>query len=410
MTNNNVLEFTGREETSDPLTELLKSGAQQLIRHAVEAELAEFISRYSELQTEDGKALVVRNGHLPERELRTGLGPVTVKVPKVCSTTGEPVTFQSARVPPYVRKTKSLEAAIPWLYLKGISSGEMDAALKVLLGVDAKGLSASTVSRLKQLWAEEYRNWRNGALDKDRWVYIWVDGIYSGLRGEQAKLCALVVIGVNELGDKHFVAIEDGMRESTQSWREVLLMLKSRGMNAPELAIGDGAMGFWAVLDEVYPGTRRQRCWMRKTMNPKASQAKAKQSLHDIWRAETKADAEKAFDLFIKMYEPKYPKAAICLQKDRDQLMAFFDFPAQHWQSIRTSNPIESTFGTIRHRTRRSKGCLSRDGMLHMMFKLGQCAEKKWRRLRGFDYLTKVITGVKFKDGVEVTEVDLVAA
>ena len=221
MTNNNVLEFTGREETSDPLTELLKSGAQQLIRHAVEAELAEFMSRYSELQTEDGKALVVRNGHLPER-----------------SKTGEPVTFQSALVPPYVRKTKSLEAAIPWLYLKGISSGEMDAALKVLLGVDAKGLSASTVSRLKQLWAEEYRNWRNGALDKDRWVYIWVDGIYSGLRGEQAKLCALVVIGVNELGDKHFVAIEDGMRESTQSWREVLLMLKSRGMNAPEVATG----------------------------------------------------------------------------------------------------------------------------------------------------------------------------
>jgi len=415
MTENNVLEFTGREEISDPLTELLKSGAQQLIRHAVEAELAEFMSQYSELQTEDGKTLVVRNGHLPERELQTGLGPVTVKVPKVRSKSGEPVSFQSALVPPYVRKTKSLEAAIPWLYLKGISSGEMGEALKVLVGPDAKGLSASTVSRLKQLWAEEYRNWCNGALDKERWVYIWVDGIYSGLRGEQVKLCALVVIGVNAFGDKHFLAIEDGMRESTQSWREVLLKLKSRGMNVPELAIGDGAMGFWAALDEVYPETRQQRCWMHKTMNvlnclPKASQAKAKQSLHDIWQAETKADAEKAFDLFIKMYEPKYPKAAICLQKDRDQLMAFFDFPAQHWQSIRTSNPIESTFGTIRHRTRRSKGCLSRDGMLHMMFKLGQCAEKKWRRLRGFDYLTKVITGVKFKDGVEVTDVDLVAA
>ncbi len=415
MTNNNVLEFTGREEISDPLTELLKSGAQQLIRHAVEAELAEFMSQYSELQTEDGKALVVRNGHLPERELQTGLGPVTVKVPKVRSKSGEPVTFQSALVPPYVRKTKSLEAAIPWLYLKGISSGEMGAALEVLLGVEAKGLSASTVSRLKQLWAEEYRNWCHGALDKERWVYLWVDGIYSGLRGEQVKLCALVVIGVNEYGDKHFLAIEDGVRESTQSWREVLLKLKSRGMNVPELAIGDGAMGFWAALDEVYPETRQQRCWMHKTMNvlnclPKASQAKAKQSLQDIWQAETKADAEKAFDLFIKMYEPKYPKAAICLQKDRDQLMAFFDFPAQHWQSIRTSNPIESTFATIRHRTKRSKGCLSRDGMLHMIFKLGQCAEKKWRRLRGFDYLTKVITGVKFKDGVEVTEVDLVAA
>ena len=215
------------------------------------------------------------------------------------------------------------------------------------------------------------------------------------------KLCALVIIGVNERGEKHFLAIEDGMRESTQSWREVLLKLKSRGMNGPELAIGDGAMGFWAALEEVYPETRQQRCWMHKTMNvlnclPKSAQAKAKGSLHDIWQAETKADAEKAFDLFVKIYEPKYPKAAICLQKDREEMMAFYDFPAQHWQSIRTSNPIESTFGTIRHRTRRSKGCLSRDGMLHMMFKLGQCAEKKWRRLRGFDYLTKVITGVKF--------------
>ena len=231
------------------------------------------------------------------------------------------------------------------------------------------------------------------------------------------KLCALVVIGVNERGEKHFLAIEDGVRESTQSWREVLLKLKSRGMNGPELAIGDGAMGYWAALEEVYPETRQQRCWMHKTMNvlnclPKSAQAKGKQSLHDIWQAETetKAEAEKAFDLFVKMYEPKYPKAAICLQKDRDEMMAFYDFPAQHWQSIRTSNPIESTFGTIRHRTRRSKGCLSRDGMLHMMFKLGQCAEKNWRRLRGFDYLTKVITGVKHKDGVEVTEVDLVAA
>ena len=321
------------------------------------------------------------------------------------------MTFRSALVPPYIRKTKSLEAALPWLYLKGVSSGEMDEALKVLVGPEAKGLSASTVPRLKQIWGQGYRSWRDGPLDKDRWVYVWADGVYSGLRGGQMKLCALVVIGVNERGEKHFLTIEDGMRESTQSWREVLLKLKARGMNGPELAIGDGAMGFWAALEEV---TRQQRCWMHKTMNvlnclPKSAQAKAKDSLHDIWQAETKADAEEAFDLFIKMYEPKYPKAAICLQKDRDEMMAFYDFPAQHWQSIRTSNPIESTFGTIRHRTRRSKGCLSRDGMLHMMFKLGQCAEKKWRRLRGFDYLTKVITGVKFKDSVEVTEVDLVA-
>ena len=415
MTKNNVLDFAGREAISDPLTALLRSGAQQLINRAVEAELQELLSQYSERRTEDGRAVVVRNGHLPERELQTGLGPVTVKIPKVRSKTGEAVTFRSALVPPYVRKTRSLEAALPWLYLKGVSSGEMGEALKVLIGPEAKGLSASTVSRLKQIWGQEYQRWCDGSLDKDRWVYVWADGVYSGLRGEQMKLCALVVIGVNERGEKHFLAIEDGMRESTQSWREVLLKLKSRGMNIPELAIGDGAMGFWAALEEVYPETRQQRCWMHKTMNvlnclPKSAQAKAKDSLHDIWQAETKADAENAFNLFVKMYEPKYPKAAICLQKDRDELMAFFDFPAQHWQSIRTSNPIESTFGTIRHRTRRSKGCLSRDGMLHKMFKLGQCAEKKWRRLRGFDYLTKVITGVKFKDGVEVTDVDLVAA
>ena len=415
MKKNNVLEFAGRETISDPLTALLRSGAQQLITQAVEAELQELLSQYSDQHTDDGNAVVVRNGHLPARELQTGLGPVTVKIPKVRSITGEPVTFRSALVPPYVRKTKSLEAALPWLYLKGVSSGEMGEALKVLIGPEAKGLSSSTVSRLKQIWGLEYRSWCDEPLDKDRWVYVWADGVYSGLRGEQMKLCALVIIGVNERGEKHFLAIEDGMRESTQSWREVLLKLKSRGMNSPELAIGDGAMGFWAALEEVYPETRQQRCWMHKTMNvlnclPKSSQAKAKDSLHDIWQAETKADAEKAFDLFIKIYEPKYPKAAICLQKDRDEMMAFFDFPAQHWQSIRTSNPIESTFGTIRHRTRRSKGCLSRDGMLHMMFKLGQCAEKKWRRLRGFDYLTKVITGVKFKDGVEVTKADLVAA
>jgi len=415
MSKNNVVKLTGRDTITDPLTELLRAGAEQLIYQAVEAELLELLAEHSERRTEDGKAGVVRNGHLPERELQTGLGPVTVKIPKVRAKTGEPVTFHSALVPPYVRKTRSLEAALPWLYLKGISSGEMGEALKVLVGPDAEGMSASTVSRLKQVWAQEYRSWCEERLDKDRWVYVWVDGVYSGLRTEQTKLCALVVMGVNERGEKHFLAIEDGVRESTQSWREVLLKLKSRGLNAPELAIGDGAMGFWAALEEVYPETRQQRCWMHKTMNvlnclPKSAQPKAKQALHEIWQAATQADAERAFDLFIKTYEPKYPKAAVCLYKDRDELMVFYDFPAQHWQSIRTSNPIESTFGTIRHRTKRTKGCLSRDGMLHMMFKLGLCAEKKWRRLRGFDYLAKVVTGIKFKDGVEVTAVDQVAA
>jgi len=415
MRKSTVSELEGQEQKIDPLTELLRKGAEQLIYRAVNEELQELLSGYTDRRTADGKSAVVRNGYHPERELQTGVGPVTVQIPKVRSKTGEPVTFHSALVPPYVRKTKSLEAALPWLYLKGITTGEMREALKVLVGPSATGLSASVVSRLKQVWAQEYVTWCDERLDKDRWVYVWADGVYSGLRAEQTKLCALVVIGVNERGQKRFLAIEDGVRESTQSWREVLLKLKSRGMNVPELAIGDGAMGFWAALEEVYPESRQQRCWMHKTLNvlnclPKSVQPKAKQALHAIWQAETKEDAEKAFDLFIKTYEPKYPKATTCLQKEHYELLTFYDFPAQHWQSIRTSNPIESTFATIRHRTKRSKGCLTRDGMLHMMFKLAQCAEKKWIRLRGFDYLAKVITGIKFKDGIEVKDVNQAAA
>jgi len=406
MDTSNIVDFASRDGISDGLTDLLRTGAQQLIAAAIEAELEIFLSQYGSTRTEAGHAVVVRNGHHPERPVQTGIGPVSVRIPKVRSKMGTPVTFRSALVPPYIRKTKSLESALPWLYLKGVSSGEMGAALRVLLGADAKGFSANTVSRLKREWAKEYEGWREQPLDKEPWVYIWADGVYSGLRGEQDKLCALVIIGVNARGEKHFLAIEDGVRESTQSWREVILSLKSRGMNAPKLAIGDGAMGFWSALEEVFPLTRQQRCWQHKTMNvlnclPKLSQPKAKKALHNIWQAETRKDAVKAFDLFIKIYEPKYPKAALCLQKDREDLMAFFDFPAQHWQSIRTSNPIESAFATIRHRTKRSKGCLSRDGMLHMMFKLGQCAEENWRKLRGFDYLAKVITGVTFTDGIE---------
>ena len=415
MNKNTVVSFQDREQIVDPLNDLLRTGARKLIEQAIEAELHELLSQHAGQQTDSGLATVVRNGYLPERTIQTGIGSVTVRIPKVRSRTGEPVTFHSALVPPYIRKTRSLEAAIPWLYLKGVSSGEMGEALKVLVGPEATGLSASVVSRLKQAWAQEYRDWCASRLDKDRWVYVWADGIYSGLRAEQAKLCALVIIGVNERGEKHFLAIEDGVRESTQSWREVLLDLKSRGMNPVELAVGDGAMGFWAALEEIYPDTRQQRCWMHKTGNvlntlPKSLQPKAKQALHAIWQADTRNNAEMAFDLFVKTYEPKYPKATLCLQKDREELLAFYDFPAQHWQSLRTSNPIESTFGTIRHRTKRSKGCLSRDGMLHMMFKLGQCAEKNWRKLRGFNYLAKVIEGVPFKDGIEISESDQVAA
>jgi transposase-like protein len=325
------------------------------------------------------------------------------------------MTFRSALVPPYVRKSASLEAALPWLYLKGISTGEMAPALEVLVGAEAKGLSASTVSRLKQRWSKDYEDWRRRQVGKDRWVYIWADGIYSGLRAERQRLCALVIVGVNERGEKHFLAIEDGIRESTQSWREVLLGLKSRGLAAPELAVGDGAMGFWAALEEVFPATRPQRCWMHKMGNvlnalPKSVQPKAKSALHDIWQAATREDAEQAFDQFIETYEPKYPKAVVCLVKDRDVLMTFYDFPAVHWQHIRTTNPIESTFATIRHRTARTKGCVTRDTMLHMMFKLGECAAKNWRKLRGFAYLAKVIEGVKFINGEEVQKTDQVAA
>ena len=415
MSNNNVVEINNRDIITDALTDMLRTGAQQLIQQAVQLELAEFMEQYTDRLTDEGKVAVVRNGYQPEREILTGIGSVPVKIPKVRAKDGKPVTFHSVLVPPYVRKAKSLEASLPWLYLKGVSTGEMGEALKTLVGADAKGLSASTVSRLKQELGQEYQQWQNKPLDKDKWVYIWADGIYSGLRSEDTKLCALVIIGVNERGQKHFLAIEDGLRESTQSWREVLLRLKDRGMNAPQLAIGDGALGFWNALDEIYSDTHHQRCWVHKTANilnklPKSSQPKAKQALHYIWQAETKENAEKAFDLFIQTYEAKYPKSTLCLQKDRTDLLAFYDYPAQHWQSIRTSNPIESTFGTIRHRTKRAKGCLSRDSMLHMMFKLGQCAQKKWRKLRGFDYLGKVIRGVQFKDGVEVTSNEQVAA
>jgi putative transposase len=283
-----IIEFSGRDAVSDPLTKVLRKGARELLQSAVEVELDAFLRQFSGHRTPEGRAGVVRNGHHPERAVQTGIGPVKVKIPKVRSKTGEPVTFRSALVPPYIRKAKSIEAALPWLYLKGISSGEMGAALKALLGPDASGFSAKTVSRLKAQWAAEYDGWRKTDLSLDDWVYIWADGIYSGLRGTEDRLGALVVIGVNARGEKHFLAIEDGVRESTQSWREVLLNLKGRGLKAPKLAVGDGAMGFWSALEEILPTTSQQRCWMHKTGNvlnylPKRSQPKAKKMLHDVW-------------------------------------------------------------------------------------------------------------------------------
>jgi transposase-like protein len=399
--------ITFEKPQEDPLTELIRTGARQLIEQAVQAELAELLERFGDCRTEDGRAGVVRNGYQPEREILTGVGPVSVKIPKVRSRLSDPVVFQSVLVPPYVRRSRSLEAAIPWLYLKGVSTGDMQSALEVLVGQDAKGLSPNVVGRLKRQWQQEYEAWGQQRLDQDRWVYVWADGIYSRLRGDADKLCVLVVIGVNDRGEKHFLAIEDGVRESKQSWREVLLKLKGRGLiTPPKLAVGDGALGFWTALSEVYPASREQRCWMHKTGNvlnylPKSSQPKAKKALQNIWMAETRKLANIAFDEFIATYEAKYPKAVECLVKDRDALLAFYDFPAEHWVHLRTTNPIESSFATIRHRTNQTKGCVTRDTMLAMVFKLGQCAEKNWRRIRGFKHVAKVIEGVRFIDGIE---------
>ncbi len=408
MSEDTVVRFQ-KPEVRDALTQLLREGAQRLVRQAVQAELEEFLAAHEEKCDEHGRAAVVRNGHLPEREVLTGIGAVAVRVPKVRSRTEESVVFRSRLVPPYVRKAKSVEAALPWLYLRGISTGQMQEALSVLVGAEAAGLSAPVVNRLKMKWQAEHRAWCERRLDADRWVYLWVDGIYSGVRAENQRLCALVVMGVNERGQKRFLAIEDGVRESAQSWREVLLGLKARGLTAPLLAAGDGALGFWAALEEIFPGTRVQRCWVHKTANilnylPRSLQPKAKSMLHEIWMAPTRARARSAFDRFLETYEGKYPKATDCLRKDREALLAFYDFPAEHWVHLRTTNPIESAFATIRHRTDRAKGCVSRATMLSFMFKLALAAEQSFRRLKGFGYLAKVIAGVRFVDGVENSE------
>ncbi len=413
MDNDNVIDLAMPEE-KDTLTAVLREGARRLLDQAIKAEVEELLSGYQDEETEIGHRRVVRNGYQPEREILTGIGKVAVQVPKVRSRQGEPVSFRSALVPPYIRKTATMEAAIPWLYLKGISTGQMQGALEALVGPQAKGLSANVVGRLKKQWEAEYQTWCQRSVADD-WVYIWADGIYSGLRGDDGRLCCLVIIGVNSRGDKHFLAIEDGVRESKQSWREVLLSLRQRGMRSPKLAIGDGALGFWAALEEVYPETTVQRCWMHKSQNvlnylSKGTQDKAREALKDIWMAETRVEAETAFDAFETRFDAKYPKAVECLRKDRESLLAFYDFPAQHWVHIRTTNVIESSFATIRHRSRQAKGCVTRKTMLTMIFKMGECAERNWRKLRGFKHLAKVIDGVRFRDGIEQSKTDKDAA
>ena len=392
----------------NPLQERLKKGAQQLLAQAIEAELAILLGKY-ENETINGLKRVVRNGYQPERNIQTGLGDIEVKVPKVRDRKNEGIKFNSSLVPPYLKRTKNIEELIPWLYLRGISTGDMQPALVSLLGDDAKGLSANTVSRLKSSWEEEYKQWSTRSLDKRRYVYIWADGIYSKVRMDD-KLCLLVIMGVDDTGRKELLAVVDGVRESEMSWTEVLNQLQSQGLTLPpKLAIGDGALGFWNAITKVWPTTQHQRCWVHKTANilnkvPKSLQPKIKSRLQDIWMAEDKKSAYKAYDLFVKDYSAKYKKATECLIKDKEEMLAFYDFPAEHWVHIRTSNPIESTFATVRLRTHKVKSCGSRTTTLMMVFKLAQSAEKSWYRLKGFKLLADVITGVKFKDGIRVTQ------
>jgi transposase-like protein len=391
----------------DALTEVLQAGARTLLAQAIEAEVAEFLARHADQRDAAGRLRLVRNGYLPERTIQTGIGDVPVKAPRVRDRAGE-LRFSSSILPPYLRRTKTIEELLPWLYLKGISTGGFSEALATLLGHDAPGLSAGTISRLKALWQEEHTHWEHRSLTHKRYVYLWVDGIHFSVRLEEANQCILVVMGATAEGKKELVALADGFRESEQSWKELLLDLQRRGLKIdPELAIGDGALGFWKALPQVFGSTREQRCWVHKTANvlnklPKHLQAKAKSDLHQIWMAESRDEAHYAFASFVALYEPKYPKAAQCLAKDKDSLLSFYDFPAEHWHHIRTSNPIESTFASVRLRTAKTRGCGSRASILSTVFKLSKSAEQRWLKLRGVEMIGKLITGVQFKDGVEV--------
>jgi putative transposase len=419
VTDTNVLQLSQPGGFSDPLTEVLRNGARALLAQAVEAEVAALLGVHAGELTVDGRQRLVRHGFLPKREIMTGIGPVAVRCPRVRDRVGlgsQRIRFSSAILPPYARRSKNLEVLLPILYLKGISTGQFEEALVALLGKDAGGLSASTIARLKEAWSEEHARWSERDLSAKRYVYFWVDGIHVQARLEDDAQCLLVIIGATPDGKKELVGLIDGVRESGQSWRELLLDLKRRGLSiAPELAVADGALGFWQAIEEVWPQTRAQRCWVHKTANvlnklPKSQQAKAKRALQEIWMAETKRDALVAFDAFVETWGVKYDKAVECLIKDRDALLTFYDFPAEHWKHLRTTNVIESSFATIRHRTVRSKGCLSNKTALAMIFKLAEAAEKSWRRLDGHNQLPKVILGIKFADGLEVVRSQVQAA
>src|SRR5271170_957069 len=395
-------------EPKDVLSDILRQGARKLLADAVEAEVSEWIDQHAHWRDDQGRRQVVRNGHLPSRTIITGVGPVEVRQPRVHDrrSGGDTQRFHSKILPPYLRKAKSVEELIPWLYLKGISTGDFQEALAALVGPECPGLSATTITRMKSIWEGEYATWSKRDLSNKHYVYVWADGVHFNIRLEDDRTCILVLMGATADGQKELIAVVDGFRESEQSWMTLLLDVKSRGLTIePKLATGDGALGFWKALAKVFPATRQQRCTVHKTANvldklPKRLQPQAKAKLNDIWQAETRAEAERAFDLFLSTYEAKYPKVTECLQKDRDVLLTFYDFPAEHWIHLRTTNPIESTFATIRLRHRRTKGSGTRRASLTMMFKLAQSAEKRWRRLNAHEQISHLLQGKKFIDGL----------
>jgi putative transposase len=393
----------------DPLSEVLRAGARKLLAQAIEEEVEAFLAKHRHLQNDEGHQRVVRNGYLPEREIQTGVGPVEVKVPRIRDKAPgkQPIQFSSGILPKYLRRTKSIDELIPWLYLKGVSTGDMSEALACLAGANASGFSASTVSRLKEVWQKDQERWSTRDLAGRRYVYFWADGVYFNVRCDENRPCILVIIGATEEGRKELVAIGDGFRESELSWKELLLDLKGRGLaHGPSLAIGDGALGFWKAMKQVYGETGKQRCWVHKMANvlnrlPKSLQSQGKKDLQAIWMAPSRAEAEKAFDHFLAVFGAKYPKACENLAKDREDLLAFFDFPAEHWKHIRTTNPIESTFATVRLRTDKTRNCYTGKTVLAMVFQLLRSAAKKWRILGGAKLLAEVVRGVKFVDGIQ---------
>lgn len=407
----NVLAFRQPGTVDDPLTDILRAGARDLLARAIEIEVDAFLASMSDLTLPDGRARLVRHGHGPARQIQTGIGPVEVARPKIRDRGAHGANrlrFSSTLLPLWARRTRSLDALLPVLYLRGISTGDFQDALSALLGKDAPNLSPSVITALKADWQDEYERWQRRDLSARRYVYVWADGVYLQARMEDHGECILVLIGATPEGKKELVGFQVGVRESAQSWRELLIDVKQRGLRiAPELAVGDGALGFWKALDEVFPGTRHQRCWCHKVSNvldkvAKSVQGAMKKDLRDIYLAPSRATAEIAIDNFVEKYSAKYEPAVQCLVKDRKALLAFFDFPAEHWAHLRTSNPIESVFATVRHRTVRAKGSLSPKTAKLMVFKLVDAASKTWRRLKGTNHLPKVIAGGRFADGIEV--------